>query len=143
MQIFVPYRYHEQTAVCLDRQRLGKQRVETLQVLRANLGLTDGWVNHPASRMWKGHEVALARYGMIICREWKKRGYKDTVEEKILALVPEAGDWRTMFYEPSWMGDPSVHLSHQSNLLRKDPDHYGQWFADSVPNDLPYVWRKP
>lgn len=35
MQTFLPYEDFEQTASVLDRQRLGKQRVETLQLLKA------------------------------------------------------------------------------------------------------------
>ena len=38
-----------------------------------------------------------------------------------------------------WLGDPAVHRSHQSALVRKDPDHYRPLFPD-VPDDLPYVW---
>jgi hypothetical protein len=40
---------------------------------------------------------------------------------------------------PKWLGNESFHLSHQSNLLRKNPDHYSQFFM-GIPNDLPYVW---
>jgi len=39
---------------------------------------------------------------------------------------------------PSWLGDPMFHLSHQSNLLRKDRDHYIKYF--NVPDNLEYVW---
>ena len=42
---------------------------------------------------------------------------------------------------PKWLGDESFHLSHQSNLLRKKPEHYGQFFM-GIPNNLPYVWPK-
>jgi hypothetical protein len=40
---------------------------------------------------------------------------------------------------PPWLGDPDVHRSHRSALLRKDPDHYRALFTD-VPDDLAYVW---
>jgi hypothetical protein len=40
---------------------------------------------------------------------------------------------------PAWLGDPALHRSHQSALLRKDPEFYGPRFPE-VPNDLPYVW---
>jgi hypothetical protein len=39
----------------------------------------------------------------------------------------------------TWFGDPALHRSHQSSLLRKDPDFYRPLFPD-VPDDLPYVW---
>ena len=40
---------------------------------------------------------------------------------------------------PSWLGDLDFHASHRSNLLRKDPEWYGQ-FGWNDPHDLPYVW---
>ena len=47
MQTFLPYDDFEKTAQCLDRLRLGKQRVETLQILKALLIPKYGWKNHP------------------------------------------------------------------------------------------------
>lgn len=43
---------------------------------------------------------------------------------------------------PPWLGDEAFHRSHQSNLLRKLPEHYGPLFP-GVPDDLPYVWPQP
>jgi len=40
---------------------------------------------------------------------------------------------------PPWLGDAALHRSHQSALLRKDPEFYGPRFP-GVPDDLPYVW---
>ncbi len=40
---------------------------------------------------------------------------------------------------PPWLGDDAFHRSHQSALVRKDPDTYGARFP-GVPDDLPYVW---
>ncbi|WP_344904429.1 hypothetical protein [Actinomadura meridiana] len=42
---------------------------------------------------------------------------------------------------PPWLGDPALHRSHRSALVRKDPDFYGPRFP-GVPADLPYVWPK-
>lgn len=59
VQTFLPYPDFERSAAVLDPARLGKQRVETLQVLRA-LELPDyGWRNHPAVGMWRGRTPAL------------------------------------------------------------------------------------
>ena len=46
-----------------------------------------------------------------------------------------------MLIVPSWIGDDIFHRSHQSNLVRKFPEHYRPFFPD-VPDDLPYVWPK-
>lgn len=136
MQTFLPYPDFAESASALDNRRLGKQRVETLQILRALAGFTRGWVNHPATRMWRGHEAALINYGVAVCTEWRRRGYEDTCELKLKYL-------RAIFdaepLAPTWLGDDAVHRSHRSNLVRKDPVFYGPRFPD-VPSDLPYVW---
>lgn len=145
MQTFLPFPDFAESARALDQRRLGKQRVEVLQILRALTRPTYGWQNHPAVRMWRGHEEALASYGQAVCREWCGRGHADTCAEKILAetpgvIVPRsqrelaiAGDL------PPWLGDDRLHAAHQSALVRKDPEHYRPLFAD-VPDDMPQFW---
>lgn len=133
MQTFVPLDTFEESAASLDRQRLGKQRVEVLQICKALTG-DGGWGNHPATKMWRGHENGLAAYGVAVCLEWKGRGYKDTCLEKISAFYePDPDDL------PGWWGEEALHLSHRSNLVRKMPEHYGLLWPD-VPADLEYVW---
>ena len=84
MQTFVPEDTFAKSVRVLDRQRLGKQRVETLQIMKALAGLSKGWVNHPATRMWRGYEQALLDYQDATCNEWLRRGYKDTCFTKRL-----------------------------------------------------------
>lgn len=135
MQTFVHETSFADCAFILDRSRLGKQRVEVLQLLRANLGLTKGWVNHPCAKMWRGHEAGLAAYGLAMCSEWISRGYKDTCTEKIRELVePDPSDL------PVWWGRDDIVRSHRSNLIRKWHDYYAPFWPD-VPPDLPYVWE--
>lgn len=137
MNTFLPYPDFRESARCLDRQRLGKQRVECLQVLRALLGEAVGWRSHPAVRMWRGSTSALLEYGFAVCDEWRRRGYRDTVADSLTDLMlthdVEEGP------APRWLGDQPFHDSHKSNLLRKDPAHYGR-FHWEVPDDLPYIW---
>lgn len=139
MQTFLPYPDMAASAACLDYRRLGKQRVEVKQILNALSGASKGWVNHPATVMWRGHSYSLAQYGLVICTEWIARGYKDTLQDYFLELMSHE---YTNYTLPHWFGDPEFHRSHQSNLLRKDPEYYGQ-FGWDVPHDLPYVWPKP
>jgi hypothetical protein len=137
MQTFLPYDDYAKSANVLDRQRLGKQRVETLQILKALSDPTYGWQNHPAVNMWRGYELELVCYGLAICDEWITRGYKDTCREKISIFYnnPNFG------YEmPSWLGNHNLHLSHRSNLLRKMPEFYGSLFEKDLTNNLEYVW---
>ena len=144
MQTFLPYPSLSRSASVLDRQRLGKQRVENLQVLKALLDPSYGWQSHPVVRMWRGHELALIAYQQAVCQEWTGRGYRDTCLGKSYDLMGEdhhatrVAVLSTTF--PAWFGNREVHLSHRSNLLRKFPEHYGPLFEDGLADDLPYVW---
>lgn len=144
MQTFLPYPDFSESAQCLDRQRLGKQRIEVLQILRTLAGETRGWRNHPAVRMWKGYPLTLATYGVFCCREWVRRGHRDSTQNAILRLIRQLpcgpyGFIQSPCTQPPWLGVEVFHRSHRSNLLRKDPEYYGQ-FGWDVPTDLPYVW---
>lgn len=133
MQTFLPFPDYERSARCLDNKRLGKQRVEVLQILNVLKKGQGGWVNHPAVRMWRGHEGALAEYGVAICDEWKRRGFKDTIRRRLRRRRFIAGSYR----KPRWFGDKAFHASHRSNLKRKDAHHYAM-FKERP--DLEYVW---
>lgn len=111
------------------------------------------WYNHPACKMWRGWEQSLINYGLLVCVKWKKRGFKDTCYEKILAFADEFGptswhkgvDWDTsprgdgeFTVYPDWYNETFIR-AHRSNLIRKDPEFYKPKWPD-VPDDLPYVW---
>lgn len=131
--------YHNSFAA-LDRQRLGKQRVEALQIAKALLGQSAGWQSHPAVKMWAGHLPALIQYGYQCCQVWKSRGYNDTVARSLEVIVDHITTGDPLDYSPpAWMGDPDFHRSHRSNLVRKLPQHY-RLLWPVVPDDLPYVW---
>lgn len=136
MQTFLPYPDFAASAQVLDRQRLGKQRVEVLQLLKALSGESTGWSNHPAAKMWAGYENALVAYGVLVCDEWIRRGYKDTCRAKIQAYANSA----RRFVLPPWLGDATFHRAHRSNLLRKDTAFYGPLFEAGLTDDLPYLW---
>ena len=147
MQTFLPYADFERSARSLDTRRLGKQRVECIQVVRGLTRSDYGWRHHPAVLMWKGHEEALGRYAFTCCEVWSGRGFADTCAATIGADLAEAGVTAVRTQEelaaagllPPWLGDEEFHRSHRSSLLRKDPDHYGRLFP-GVPDDLEYVW---
>jgi hypothetical protein len=148
MQTFLPESDFHRSALLLDRRRLGKQRVEALQVLRGLIIPDYGWRRHPAVRMWVGYEEALVRYGLEICRVWRDQGHQDSCAASLVsqlaahrpgtavrdqAALAAAGEL------PPWLGDEPFHVSHRSALVRKDPDTYAALFP-GVPDDLPYVW---
>lgn len=142
MQTFVPYPNFYQSAQVLDMKRLGKQRVETLQILHtlSQHRVANGWRNHPAVKMWKHHELALVQYGITICKEWIGRGYKDTCLGKITAMEKEFP--KDTHLLPPWWGDNAIHDSHKSKLLQKDFSWYSKYNWE-VPLDLEYVWGTP
>src|SRR3954470_16878807 len=151
MQTFLPVADFEESARLLDSPRLGKQRVETLQILRA-LELPDyGWANHPAVLMWRGRTPALVPYGLAMVRVWRERGFADTTRAQIAEFAPEVAgcaqaELAAAGLLPSWVGDEALHRSHRSNLLAKDPEFYRPRFTElfgSEPDDLPYVWPDP
>ena len=132
MNTFLPFPDFKASAHTLDRARLGKQRSEVLIMIRG------GWANHPASQMWKGHFYQLGAYGVAVCEEWVKRGYRDTCLDQIKNEMIKFSDTGM----PWWIGDNSFHTSHQSNLIRKLSSHYSPLFP-GVSGDLQYVWPKP
>lgn len=134
MQTFLPYSDFKQSAQCLDRQRLGKQRVEAYQIMRILLyDLNTGWSKHPAVQMWRGHVRALLYYYAVMCEEWQARGYQQVKLPKL------ASDNFKDAALPGWVFDVRFLQSHRSNLLRKNKDYYSQ-FAWQVADNLPYVW---
>jgi hypothetical protein len=132
VQTFLPYADFQKSVEVLDYRRLGKQRVETFQVLNILLERTPtkGWRNHPVTLMWTGYESALKLYQNITIYEWVSRGYKNNMRYEEVNL-----DSVVM---PAWFGIEEFHRSHRSNLLRKDFGYYSQYFDE--PNDLEYYW---
>lgn len=129
MQTFLPFPDFQASAQCLDNKRLGKQRVEALQILNVLSGKRSGWANHPAVKMWRGYEYALREYMDVMIAEWVRRGFKNTMNAGFVSYGTE---------RPPWFGDEAFHRSHRSNLLRKDFVHYSKFFVEPV--DLPYIW---
>ena len=143
MQTFLPYPDFRESAAVLDTPRLGKQRVENYQILRALTWPTYAWKNHPAVRMWRGFVPALVVYGFAICDAWEAAGRADSTRRALLdftgGVVP---DWQELYDTgqlPPWIGRDDVHRSHQASLVRKDPGRYRPFFPD-VSDDLPYSW---
>ena len=108
MQTFLPFPDFQQSAAVLDRARLGKQRVEALQTLRALVIPEYGWQSHPAIRMWMGYVPALTLYGLTMVDEWTARGGEDTTREKIMEFAPQAAhpDYAAKIPMPPWLGNP-------------------------------------
>jgi hypothetical protein len=121
----------------LDNKRLGKQRVETYQIIsaitrRPKLDGTPykGWLNHPCTIMWKDHVTALKLYLNCSIEEWVERGFKNTMSFELSEKNPIL---------PKWFGNEKFHSSHRANLLKKDHEFYSKYGWTENPSD-PYVW---
>ena len=93
-----------------------------------------------ATKMWTGYEYLLAYYGLVMSTEWKHRGYVDNLlpyfAQKMVDLTVEGKHFESI---PWFIGCEPFHESHRSNLLRKAPEYYSEFFSDT-PSDLPYIW---
>lgn len=133
MQTFLPYPDFPKCALVLDDRRLANQLNEVRQIARVLIGESDGWRNHPAVAMWRGHLGALLTYGAQCYTEWMrrfdegrrggKRAHKSG--EWILFGAPEPAldEWA----RPSWLYAPAVCSAYRALLLAKDPEWYGQF----------------
>jgi len=138
MQIFLPYSDFTKSLRTLDTKRLGKQRVETYQIISAITSRPKldgspykGWLNHPCTIMWKNHIPALKYYLNCAITEWILRGYNNTMNfENVI---------KEEIVIPSFIGNERFHSSHRANLLKKEPEFYTKYGWTENPED-PYVW---
>ena len=123
MQIFLPYSDMVESLRTLDNKRLGKQRVETYQIIsaitrRPKLDGTPykGWLNHPCTVMWRNYVPALQHYLNLSITEWMLRGFKNTMNFEQI-------EYEKLVFPP-FMGNNRFHSSHRANLLKKEPEFY-------------------
>jgi hypothetical protein len=160
MQTFLPHTdSFERIAKELDNKRLNKQVLEAWQLMLVLTSLNPrgehrdpkGWRNHPAAKMWEGHEKALALYATTMCDEWLARGYKSTMIPKIQATLTRALELDRISDKltfPYWLKDKEVYeqiaSTHRVALLRKEYEWYSQfgWPEDKGhrPEYYQYLW---
>lgn len=140
MQTFITHPLSDDvrmTAFQLDWKRLGKQRVEAKQIILA-LTTGQGWIHHPATKMWTDHVPALAEYGRAMCQEWAERGYDDGLYDFFMKYRKRSFEW------PDWSDDERLIDSHRSNLVHKLPGFYRQHWPEFEHQPLrPYLWPAP
>jgi hypothetical protein len=158
MQTFMPSQDFNEVAKVLDNKRLNKQALEGWQILMNLLELdpegnhrpAKGWSNHPAVKMWKGHEVALYMYIEAMTKEWLKRGYKTTIADKARQTLNTAiskgllEPISTLRNFPLWIQLEEVLSSHRTALLAKNYEWYSQFGWPEDPGypitKYTYVW---
>lgn len=130
MQTFLPYPEFDKSAAVLDRQRLGKQRVEAYQIIRA-IAYGGGWSHHPIVKMWTGYVNALKLYSNAIVEEWVRRGYRNNLE------IYNLTDCEIKY--PWWLGIEEFHAAHRAALLAKDYGYYSKYGWKEKPQ-IQYIW---
>ena len=170
MQTFLPDPSYAMSARMLDTKRLGKQRVENLQIMQAllsgptitktnahwykngeeRIGNYTPWYNHPAVAMWRKTPASLYHYHVACVMAWQERGFSDTTAETMSNLVEEvdlAGTWPVDRYNnmPAFIGDNEFHSSHRAILLAKNYEEYkGRGWTETpaikVGVSYPYFW---
>jgi len=119
---------------CLDYRRLGKQRVECLQIINILEGkqTSAGWKSHPAVKMWEGYINSLKYYANCCIDEWISRGYKNTMEKYDVDHQNE---------DPWWVGNEDFHRAMRARLIEKDRNFYLEKFpGDDGFNYGKYFW---
>lgn len=118
-------------AKLLDSQRLGKQRVEAVQILDAIQKGTK-WKNHPIVHSWRPFIEALKYYINCIILEWVNRGGNNNIP---LFEIP------SIILIPWWCQWDRLHQSHRAMLMRKNPFYYYDKFTvDPEYNGYGYIW---
>ena len=152
VNIFIIVPDLQRTAELLDRSRLGKQRLEALQIINClteydSTGtITRGWKNHPATKSWIGFTNHLKVYFNVITREWIKRGYLNTmplyeIDETPYHIVQCGFNGTSIIFDPNqfnsysfpfWVSFYPFYMSNQASLCRKDPKHYSFLLRDEL-----------
>jgi len=136
MQVFMPYPDLKQSVCCLDNIRLGNQVYrEGLTLLRG------GWKNHPAAKIWAEYKPALALYCLYGLEELIRRNKTppqiQEIKKELFDLIAD-----NVTCKPPIVCHEPFHLSHQDNLIFKDPEHYQPIFNRPIPQKKPeYVWQ--
>ena len=132
VNVFVPFDYVKAISKKLDDKRLYKQIVECKQILRALRGEVKGYANHPATKMWRGSEMFLRYYQLVLLNEWLNRRWGVDIDEEALKVA-------ALCSPPNWWGDKEVHDSHKARLHQKDPIHYAQFKEYDKGQDYKWV----
>ncbi len=132
MQTFLPYSDYRKSLSCLDDKRLGKQRVEAMQMVNAIDRGYGAWYNHPCTQMWSDYREHLKLYHNIAIELWIDRGMINTMP--LYKLTSKK------LVKPHWLGNEKFHSSHRSNLLNKDYSFYSK-YKWVEPDNLPYYWN--
>jgi len=134
VQTFLPYPNYIRCVQALDNKRLGKQRVEAMQLINILENKTEGkgWRSHPALKMWIGYTNSLKYYCNCCIDEWIRRGFKNTMVKYDVDHQNE---------DPWFIGNVEFHRAMRARLIEKNEEFYLPKFPnDKGFNDGKYFW---
>lgn len=94
-------------------------------------------------RAWRKHPQGLLFYVLSANEELRARGMGAGQSSRSIAaaFTHMSRSEPTMSPKmPSWYGDPALHLSHRSHLIRVNPDYYTRRLPLTTPLELPLIW---
>lgn len=131
--ILLPHKSFEWSARVLSDGHLQQNMVTIDDVMRALL--VDGYDSEEVN-IWVRYSRALLAYQQATCFEWVNRGgdeyYWNRTRLLFLEAVPDP--MAIPLILPPWIGYVDMHVSHQSYLIRSNPEHYGPKFPGISPN---------
>jgi len=132
MMTFLPYPNYIRSVQSLDYKRLGKQKLECMQIINILEGKPSRYKNHPAIKMWVGYTNSLKYYCNCCIDEWIRRGFKNTMVKYDVDHQNE---------DPWWIGDENFHRAMRARLIEKNEEYYLPKFPkDKGFNNGKYFW---
>jgi hypothetical protein len=147
MQTFITDHNVSIAAKNLDNTRLGKQRVEALQIFEclevpeSKSYQNKSMRNHKAVQMWEGYSKFLIEvYVAEILYQWQEvRGFNNSkCFTKYMKYRNIVGEYPII--RPHWITDEFIE-AHRSNLIAKYPGFYRPLFPNTK-DGLEYIWPK-
>lgn len=108
-----------------------------LQCLR---NIYSAQLNWRDAKAWAEAPAALLLYVHRAEQEMVRRGYPGC-PQVVRAHVALSDEGYTMApVPPRWYGEPALHESHRSHLIKMVPEHYAQRLPFTTRLELPLIW---
>lgn len=163
IQTWLPHANLLASAAALHPDDLARQRIHNWQLislLSCYLVSDENlwhccWREHPLVLQWKNYLPFLMEYNRAVAKVYNRgsatggqlmpASQPDPVltqcEELFDAAVEAGACDAEVSFVPGWIGNAGYHASHQSNLVRKNPEFYSNLFPN-VTENLKYVWPR-
>ena len=137
MQVFHPYKSALKSIQCLDNSRMGKQRLECIQILLANNNIDTEWEvpksvpPHKNVVLWKNYSGYLFYYLGILLNEWEDRGMKNFVCRGMYEKLRNIYGLQENTKRPRFIDNKFIQTQRLS-LLNKKMEHYYKFFGKDL-----------